>query len=296
MGPFSKWSHRVTWAILTAVGLYLALIVLLWFAESHLIFFPGNQRTLLLPAARLGLQPERVAFKTDDGVQIVGWVMPAAQSANSFWLLICHGNAGNLSEFERPAHYAALRDVGLNLLAFDYRGYGESGGAASEQGLYRDADAAYRYLTKERGVPANRIILFGHSLGSAVAIDLASRSPAAGLIVEGALTSTVNRGQELYPFIPVRLLARSRFSSIDKVAGIRIPKLFLHAARDEVIPVAHGRRLFQAAAEPKKFVELEGMHSDAFAVDSARYFGSIADFLSSIRSSMPSSATHEGNK
>jgi uncharacterized protein len=296
MGPFSKWSHRVTWAILTAGGLYLALLVLLWFAESHLIFFPGNQRTLLLPAARLGLQPERVAFKTDDGVQIVGWVMPAAHSENGFWLMICHGNAGNLSEFGRPAHYAALRDVGLNLLAFDYRGYGESGGTASEQGLYRDADAAYRYLTEERGVPASRIILFGHSLGSAVAIDLASRSPAAGLIVEGALTSTVNRGQELYPFMPVRLLARSRFSSIDKVAGIRIPKLFLHATRDEVIPFAHGRRLFQAAAEPKKFVELEGMHSDAFAVDSARYFGSIADFLSSIRSSMPSSATHEGNK
>ncbi|HKH82759.1 MAG TPA: alpha/beta hydrolase [Gemmatimonadales bacterium] len=284
------------WTIMTAAGLYLALLVLLWFAQSHLIFFPGNQRTLVPPAARLGLQPERVAFTTDDGVQIVGWVMPAAQSANGFWLLICHGNAGNLSEFERPAHYAALRDVGLNLLAFDYRGYGESGGTASEQGLYRDADAAYRYLTEERGVPASRIILFGHSLGSAVAIDLASRSPAAGLIVEGALTSTVNRGQELYPFIPVRLLARSRFSSIDKVARIRIPKLFLHATRDEVIPVAHGRRLFQAAAEPKKFVELDGMHSDAFAVDSARYFGSVADFLSTIHSSVPSNSHHEGNK
>jgi uncharacterized protein len=295
MGPFSKWSHSVTWAILTAAGLYLALLVLLWFAESHLIFFPGYQRTLVPPAARLGLEPERTAFTTDDGVQIVGWVMPAAQNANGFWLLICHGNSGNLSEFERPAHYAALRDVGLNLLAFDYRGYGESGGTASEPGLYRDADAGYRYLTEERGVPASRIILFGHSLGSAVAIDLASRSPAAGLIVEGALTSTVNRGQELYPFIPVRLLARSRFSSIDKVSGIRIPKLFLHATRDEVIPIAHGRRLFQAAAEPKKFVELEGMHSDAFAVDSARYFDSIADFLSSIHS-MASSATHEGNK
>ena len=296
MDRFSKWSHRVIWAIMTAASVYLALLVLLWFAESHLIFFPGKERTLVQPAARLGLQPERVAFTTDDGVQIVGWVIPAAQSANAFWLLICHGNAGNLSEFERPAHYAALRDVGLNLLAFDYRGYGESGGTASEQGLYRDADAAYRYLREKRGVPASRIIVFGHSLGSAVAIDLASRSPAAGLIVEGALTSTVNRGQELYPFIPVRLLARSRFSSIDKVAGIRIPKLFLHATRDEVIPVAHGRRLFQAAAEPKKLVELEGMHSDAFAVDSARYFGSVADFLSTIQSSLPSNTAHEGNK
>lgn len=296
MARFSKWSHRVTWVIMTVAGVYLALLVLLWLAESHLIFFPGNQRTLVLPATRLGLLPQRVAFTTDDGIEIVGWVMPAAQSANDFWLLICHGNAGNLSEFERPAHYAALRDVGLNLLAFDYRGYGESGGKASEQGLYRDADAAYRYLREKLGVPASRIIVFGHSLGSAVAIDLVSRSPAAGLIVEGALTSTVNRGQELYPFIPVRLLARSRFSSIDKVAGIRIPKLFLHATRDEVIPVAHGRRLFQAAAEPKRFVELQGMHSDAFAVDSARYFGSVAEFLRTIQSSLSSNTTHEGNK
>jgi fermentation-respiration switch protein FrsA (DUF1100 family) len=283
---------------MTAVGLYLTLLAVLWFAESHLIFFPGRQRSLVLPPPWLNLHPERVAFITDDSVQIVGWVMPARTSASGWWLLICHGNAGNLSEFERPAHYAALGELGLNLLAFDYRGYGESGGKATEQGLYRDADAAYRYLRDRRGVPANRIIVFGHSLGSAVAIDLVSRSPAAGLIVEGALTSTVNRGQELYPFIPVRLLARSRFSSIDKVAGIRIPKLFLHATRDEVIPVAHGRRLFQVAAEPKSFVELGGMHSDAFAVDSARYFGSIRDFLQTIHTSATSETTntYEGNK
>jgi fermentation-respiration switch protein FrsA (DUF1100 family) len=116
-----------------------------------------------------------------------------------------------------------------------------------------------------------------------VAIDLVSRSPAAGLIVEGALTSAVHRGQELYPYIPVRWIARSRFSSIDKMPRIAVPKLFLHATRDEVIPLAHGRRLFESAAEPKTFVELEGGHGDAFDVDSARYFGSVARFLADLR-------------
>lgn len=268
----------MTWAIITAALLYLGLLAVLWLSESRLIYFPGAQRSLIAPPTWLGLRPERVEFSTEDSLTLVGWVMPASEGASGFWLLICHGNAGNLSEFDRPVHYAGLSRLGLNLLAFDYRGYGESGGVASEQGLYRDADAAYNYL-RQRGVPADRIVVFGHSLGSAVAIDLVSRTPAAGLIVEGALTSAVHRGQELYPYIPVRWLARSRFSSIDKVPGLSIPKLFLHATADEVIPVAHGRRLFDAASEPKKFVELQGSHGDAFDVDSARYFGSIAEFL-----------------
>ncbi|MEA2724572.1 MAG: uncharacterized protein QOH59_2343 [Gemmatimonadales bacterium] len=272
----------MSWSIGVAVGLYLCILALLWFFESHLIYFPGQQRTLIAPPARLGLPVERVEIPTEDGVTLVAWAMPAGADSTGLWLLICHGNAGNLSEFDRPVHYAGLRRLGLSLLAFDYRGYGESGGAPSEQGLYRDADAAYRYLREDRRVPADRIVLFGHSLGSAVAIDLASRVPAAGLIVEGALTSAVDRGQELYPYVPVRRIARSRFGSLDKVAGIASPKLFLHASRDEVIPLAHGRRLFEAAREPKTFVELQGGHGDAFDVDSARYFGSIGKFLAAL--------------
>lgn len=275
----------MTWAIGVAVGFYLCILVLLWIFESRLIYFPGQQRTLVAPPARLDLPVERVEFSTDDEITLVGWAMPAGENSTGLWLLICHGNAGNLSEFDRPLHYVGLRRLGLSLLAYDYRGYGESGGAPSEQGLYRDADAAYRYLRRTRGVPADRIVVFGHSLGSAVAIDLASRAPAAGLIVEGALTSAVDRGQELYPYIPVRRLARSRFGSLDKVAGISVPKLFLHATGDDVIPLAHGRRLFEAAREPKTFVELEGGHADAFDVDSARYYASIARFLTVLESS-----------
>jgi uncharacterized protein len=275
--------HRMIWTIAASVAvIYVGLLILLRVFESRLIYFPGRQRHLLAAPAGLGLSPERVEIPTDDGVTLVGWVIPASNSSGGLWLLMCHGNAGNLSEFDRPVHYAGLRGLGLNLLAYDYRGYGESGGSPSEQGLYRDAQAGYRYLREKRQVPPDRIVVFGHSLGSAVAVDLVSRVPAAGLILDGALTSVIDRGQELYPYIPVRWMAASKFNSLEKIAGIQIPKLFLHAMGDDVVPLAHGRRLFDAAAPPKTFVELQGGHGDVFDVDSANYFGSIARFLASL--------------
>jgi fermentation-respiration switch protein FrsA (DUF1100 family) len=271
------------WILAVVLLLYLGVLVLLRVFESHLIYFPGNQRTLLQPPAPLDLPVERVEIGTADSVTLVGWVIPDSRDSTGQWLLIFNGNAGNLSESGRPIHYTGLRRLGLNLLVFDYRGYGESAGVPTEQGLYRDADAAYRYLREIRGIAASRIVIFGHSLGSAVAVDLASRVPAAGLILEGALTSVVDRGQELYPYIPVRWLAASRFASLEKMASVRVPKLFLHAAADNIIPLAHGRRLYDAAPPPKTFVELQGGHGDAFDVDSARYFGSIAEFLASLK-------------
>jgi fermentation-respiration switch protein FrsA (DUF1100 family) len=269
----------MTGTIVALLLIYLGLVVLLRVFEPRLIYFPGQQRTLIAPPDRLSLPVERVEIATEDSVKLVGWAIPSDADSAGLWLLICHGNAGNLSEFDRPLHYAGLRALGLNLLAFDYRGYGESGGMPSEQGLYRDAAAAYRYLRVERGVLPERIVVFGHSLGSAVAVELVSRLPAAGLILEGALTSVIDRGQELYPYIPVRWIAGHRFGSLERMAQIRIPKLFLHAAADDVIPLAHGRRLFEAAPEPKTFVELDGGHGDAFDTDSTRYYVIIAEFL-----------------
>lgn len=273
----------MSWTIVAvAVMLYAGLLLLLRIFEARLIYFPGPERVLQAPSPALNLSPRRIQFSTQDGVRLVGWTMPAVPDPNAPWLLIFHGNAGNLSEFDRPRHYAGLLRSGLNLLAFDYRGYGESEGTPDEAGLYRDADAAYRYLTEQLGVPASRIILFGHSLGSAVAIDLASRVPVAGLIVEGAFTSATDRGQELYPYIPVRWIAASKFRSAEKISRVAVPKLFLHARRDEVIPLAHGRRLLEKATGPKTLIELEGNHGDAFEADSARYFGAITTFLASL--------------
>jgi uncharacterized protein len=269
----------VSWGLILLVVVYLGLLLLLRLNESRLIYFPGAQRRLIPPPAELQLPVTRAAIRTDDGLTLAGWIIPASPDSTGYWLLICHGNAGNVSEFGRPALYAALRRLGLSLLAFDYRGYGESEGVPTETGLYKDADAAYRYLRDQLGVPAERIIIFGHSLGSTVAVDLASRVPSAGLILEGALTSVIERGQELYPYIPVRWIGRSRFASIEKISRVTVPKLFLHAKADDVVPLAHGRRLFKAAPPPKTFVELEGGHGDAFEVDSAVYFGSIRSFI-----------------
>jgi uncharacterized protein len=260
---------------------YLALLLILRFSESRLLYAPGPPGPLTPPPPRLGLSPERVEIRTADGVTLVAWIMrPPSQAMPGRWLLICHGNAGNLADAGRPEHYAGLRELGLSLLAFDYRGYGESGGRPSEEGLYRDADAAYRFLRDTLRVPPSRIVLFGHSLGSAVAVELATRVPAAGLVLEGALTSVPERAQEIYPLVPIGWIARSRYASIEKIGRVAMPKLFLHARADEVVPLAHGRRLFDAAPPPKTFVELAGGHGDAFEADSAVYFGAIARFLS----------------
>jgi uncharacterized protein len=273
--------------VFLAVAFYLGLLVLLRLNESRLIYAPGSARVLTPPPRELGLPVERVEIRTDDGLTLVAWVMPSERRSDP-WLLICHGNGGNISEAGRPFHYAGLRGLGLNLLAFDYRGYGESEGKPSEPGLYRDAEAAYRYLRDTLGVEADRIVIFGHSLGSAVAVELAGREPASGLILDGALTSVTDRGQEVYPFIPVRWIAGSRYASIEKIGNLRLPKLFLHAERDEVIPIAHGRRLYEAAPPPKRFVVLGGGHGDAFDVDSATYYGAIRRFLAELSGRAPS--------
>ena len=203
---------------------YVVLVLLVWAMEPRLVFAPGAARRLTPPPAALGLDPEPVHFRAEDGVELSAWVMrPPAKAADARWLLICHGNAGNLSESGRAEHYAGLRALGVGLVAFDYRGYGESEGSPDERGVYLDAVAAYRYLRDTLGVPAERIVLFGHSLGSAVAVELATREPAAGLILDGALLSAVARGQELYPWLPVRLIARNHSRATGRSAGSPFP-------------------------------------------------------------------------
>lgn len=268
---------RIVGAVIVA---YVILVLIVRAMEPRLVFAPGSARRLTPPPAALGLDPEPVRFRAEDGVNLSAWVMrPPAGPADARWLLICHGNAGNLSESGRAEHYAGLRELGVGILAFDYRGYGESEGSPDERGVYLDAVAAYRYLRDTLGVPAQRIVIFGHSLGSAVAVELATREPAAGLILDGALLSGVARGREIYPWLPVRLIARNRFESDKKIGRLTVPKLFLHARADDVVPIDHGERLFALAPEPKRFVPLAGGHGDAFLVDSAAYYGAIKAFL-----------------
>jgi fermentation-respiration switch protein FrsA (DUF1100 family) len=275
----------VTTVVIVSLG-YVAATVALRLAEPQLVFRPGL-RAVEPPSQSLALRYAPVRIPTPDSLRLGAWIIPAAsRDSSGMWLLVCHGNFGNIGFGQRPEFYSYLRDVGVNLLAFDYRGFGESDGQATEAGVYTDARAAYDFLRDTLGVPPERIILFGHSLGSSVAIELAQHVPAAGLVVEGAFTSVVDRGAELYPFLPIRLVATSKFASIERVPNLKLPKLFLHSPEDRAIPFAHGQRLFAAAAEPKRFVEVKGGHIEAFTVDRARYFGAIAEFVREVSGAM----------
>jgi fermentation-respiration switch protein FrsA (DUF1100 family) len=151
----------------------------------------------------------------------------------------------------------------FSVLIFDYRGYGSSEGSPSEQGTCRDAEAAWRFVTEEKGESPGRVIIFGRSLGGGIAVDLAARHEPAALVVESTFTSIVDVGRLHYPLLPVGLLCRYRYESIDKVSHIKCPKLFFHGSGDELISIEIGRRLYAAAAEPKRFIETPGGHNDA---------------------------------
>jgi hypothetical protein len=265
-------------ALLALAFTYAGLLLLLKLSEDQIVF-PVAPWGGGLAGPLAGLDPVRVEAITADGVTLVGWRMGDPSDTSGRWLLMFHGNGGDISNGSRQEHYAALRRLGLHLLTFDYRGYGESAGDPSEAGVYRDADAAYAYLRETLGVPPERVLIFGHSLGAAVAVDLASRVEVRALVLEGAFTSVPDVGQRTYFFVPVRLMARNRFASDEKIGRVTVPKLFLHATHDEVIPYDLGERLFALAPGPKRFVPLAGGHNDAWAADAATYFASVARFL-----------------
>lgn len=258
---------------------YLALAAALFFLQSGMLYLPDTPgRALEATPADRGLEFEPLSIPTGDGETLDGWFIPAGEARGT--LLFFHGNAGNISH--RLDSVGLFHRLGLNVLIFDYRGYGRSSGKPSEAGLYRDAEAAWRYLTGERATPADEIVLFGRSLGGAVAVWLAGRVRPAGLIVESSFTSVPDMGAEIYPWLPVRLLARNRFDSRARIGGVRVPVLIIHSRQDEIIPFRHGRRLFEAAAEPKQFLEIAGGHNDGFYVSGEKYREGISEFLDGV--------------
>lgn len=259
-------------AVITLIGLRSFLFLF----ERANLYFPT--REIEATPAEIGLRYEDVWLTTSDGVRLNGWFIPCPGSRRG--ILFFHGNAGNISH--RLQTIRIFHDLGLNTLIIDYRGYGRSGGHPSEKGIYLDADAAYRSLGSRPGIDPGSLVAFGRSLGGAAAIELATRRRLSALIVESAFTSTADIGRELLPFLPVRILVTQKYDSIGRVRSIAIPKLFIHARDDEVIPFSHGRRLFEAAAEPKRFVELAGGHNDAFLLPDNNYPELLRDFLEGV--------------
>jgi hypothetical protein len=194
-------------------------------------------------------------------------------------LLWFHGNAGNISH--RAGGLKPLRDkLDANVFMIDYRGYGRSDGAVSEKGTYEDADAAFDYLTRRSDIDPKRIVLFGQSLGSAVAADLAGRRDCLAVILEAPFASIPAMAKAIYPWLPAGALIKTRYDVIEKAKKIRAPLLVVHGDRDEIVPFEQGRRVFDAATGPKEFHALNGArHNDTFEAGGEAYFNVMRDFI-----------------
>jgi hypothetical protein len=269
-------------AAIAVLGLYLAFLALVFLGQSRLLYLPDVAgRSLAATPRAIGLSYEDVHLRTEDGVSLHGWLVSAPVTVRrGMTLLFFHGNAGNISH--RLDSIRIFADLGLDVFILDYRGYGLSEGSPSEPGTYRDANAAWRWLTGERGLAPGQILLFGRSLGAAVALELATRVEPAGVILESAFTSVPDLGAEIYPFLPVRLLSRYRYDNRGRIASVRAPVLVVHSRGDEIIPFRHGQALFAAASEPKRFLELQGGHNDGFLVSGVGYRRGLAEFLAGL--------------
>lgn len=267
--------------ILLAAAVYGGLCLAVFAFQARLVFLPS--RAIAATPARVGLDYEDVWLEASDGVRIHGWYIPHPQPRGT--LLFFHGNAGNIGD--RLESIAIFHRLNLNVLIIDYHGYGKSEGSPGEAESYRDAEAAWRHLVEARGIPPEKIVLFGRSLGGCVGAWLAARVEPAGLILESTFTSVPDMAAKVYPFLPVRLLARIRLDALASLANVRAPVLVIHSAGDEIVPLAHGRALFDSAPEPKQFLQLRGGHNDGFLVSREIYLAGLSKFFQEIFPASP---------
>jgi fermentation-respiration switch protein FrsA (DUF1100 family) len=278
-----KKGKKVWWILFGIPGffilLYLAAMALFSNLQRWLIYYPNYpSREISENPQEHGLPFDEVRFTASDGIELFGWYIPVEDARGT--MLFCHGNAGNISH--RMASIKIFLGLQLNVFIFDYRGYGASSGSVSEKGTYRDVEAAWDYLVSEKGIPPSEIIIFGRSLGGAIAAWVAQNRDAKALIIESTFTSIPDIGAVLYPFLPVRLLARYRYSTISYLADVRCPVLIVHSMDDEMIPVEHAQRLFDAAGEPKEMLELRGTHNETIFASGRRYENGLNAFISSL--------------
>jgi fermentation-respiration switch protein FrsA (DUF1100 family) len=259
---------------------YAGIAALMYFQQDRLLYFPGMARELAATPTRFGLPFDELEIATEDGETLHAWWIPAKNARGA--VVLFHGNAGNISH---RLDYAAMFDrLGYSTLLVEYRGYGRSTGKPSEQGTYRDAAASWRWLTQTKGVAAGEIVLFGESLGGAVAAWLASRERPRALVLASTFTSVPDLAAELYPILPVRLLSRFEYNTLEALSSVNAPVLIAHSASDDIIPYSHGRRLHAAAREPKAFLELAGGHNDGFVFMRPDWVNALGAFLEEARS------------
>jgi hypothetical protein len=259
--------------IVIIIAIPIILFLFIRILEHKSLYYPFQ--AIEITPKDIGLAYEDVNITTDDGVDIHGWFIPAKDPVGV--LLFSHGNGGNISH--RLEKLQMLHELNLDILIYDYRGYGMSKGKPSETGLYLDAEAMYAYLLKEKAYEPEQIVAYGESLGGAVAVELAKRHTLHKLIIEGSFSSIKDIARKYFPFIP-SFIYKTKFDSIGKINDITVPKLIIHSIDDEIIPFKFGVALFDAAAGPKKFIVLKGGHNDSFLVSREEYVFEIRAFLS----------------
>jgi len=258
---------------LVILTVYVGYSAFLYAYQPKFVYYPVRQ--LSATPQQIGLAYEPVTFETEDGIRLDGWFIPADVSRGT--VLYFHGNAGNISH--RLDSIAIFHKLNYSVLIFDYRGYGQSEGKPSERGTYRDAEAAWRYLTKQKQIAPGQIVLFGRSLGGAVAAWLAARQTPRACILESVFTSAPDLAARLFPLFPSRLLCRYDYDTEAAVKNFNCPVLIIHSPQDDIIPFSHGRKVFAAAREPKAFLEIGGDHNTGFLASGSLYTNGLADFL-----------------
>ena len=241
--------------------------------ENFYVFYP--QTGFVMTPEDLRLNYRDVYFDSKDGEKLHGWFFPRNKDAPV--ILYCHGNACNISHLLE--YTGLLLDQGLQVFLFDYRGYGKSTGIPSEDGIYMDTQAAYDYLVNEEKIPSDRIVLAGHSVGAAAAIDVAIKNHVRSIIIESAFTSTKDMSKRMFPMNLISFILPANYNNLEKVGGISIPKLFIHGQDDEIVPFEMGKRLFETSSEPKYFYPINGAgHNDTSLIGGERYFKILSDF------------------
>lgn len=240
------------------------------------IFYPD--RVVSRTPQSIGLSFEDIYFMTQDKMKLNGWLIKSEENQGT--LLFLHGNAGNISH--RLDKIMTFHRLGLNVFIIDYRGYGKSDGTPTEQGVYQDAESAYDYLINRGDVDSKRIIVYGESLGGAVAIDLATKRKIAGLIADSTFTSVPAMASESSSLVP-GFMINTKMDSIAKVKNIFVPKLFIHSVDDDIIPFYMGKKLFDEAPAPKGFLRIRGGHNDGYFRSKTVFTEGIKDFLGKIK-------------
>ena len=267
------------WSLLQILLLvYLGLMTLIYFKQASLVFLPEIDRSYRASPADIGLEFTVLKLTTTDGETLDGWFVPAsAKNATRGLVIFFHGNAGNIGH--RLDYLRMFNDLGFATLIVDYRGYGLSSGIPSEEGTYLDAATMWRHATHILGFRADRIVLFGESLGGGVAAQLTSEHRPGALVLASTFTSVPDLGADLYPFLPIRLLARIRYETLSRLPQLACPVLVIHSRNDDIIPFSHGRRLFDAARAPRQFLEIDGGHNDGFIFGRKDWISHLDSFL-----------------